>query len=188
MKKLFIILCLFFSAFTVYSQSDSAKLERYKEITRTNINRAKSTGSPILIYNYETRWSGYAGGVDCIIRFVNISNKRIKYLYFTVVPYNKVNDIAYSRVGNTSEITLDHTGYIEKNDIDNLDRLDLIFAGWSNVWYNSDISYMKITKIQIVFDDNSKFIMDSKMINSSIFFSEEKLDSIIIDRIFDDGR
>jgi len=169
-------------------QARQIKLERYREIIKSNITRAKKTGSPILIYSYETRLPNYAGGVDCIIQFFNISDKRIKYIYFTVVPYNRVDDKAYSSIGRISETILDHTGYIEKNDIDNLNKLDLIFAGWSNVWYNYDISYMKITKIEIVFDDNSKFIMDGKMINSSIFYSEEELDSIIIDRIFDDGR
>jgi len=163
------------------------KVERYREIVKVNINRAKNAGSPILIYNYETRSPNSAGGVSCNIRFVNISHKRIKYIYFTVVPYNSVDDKAYSSIGNTSEITLDHTGYIDKNNIDDFSKLQLIFAGWSNVWYNSNIRYMKITKIEVVFDDNNKITMNNNMITSSIFFSEEELDSNIR-QILDDGR
>jgi len=176
-----------FAEYEERRQALQIKLEGYRKIVTENINRAKAAGSPILIYDYRTDWPNSAGGVDCIIRFVNISDKRLKYVYFTVVPYNSVDDKAYSTVGHISEVILDHTGYDEKNDIVNFSRLPLISSKWPNVWYNRNIRYMEITKIEVIFDDNSKMVMNNNMINSSVFYSEEKLDSDIR-YIFDNGQ
>jgi hypothetical protein len=168
-------------------QERQIKLEASRKTVIEKINMAKNAGSPILIYDYETRWPDSSGGIDCAVNFVNISDKRLKYIYFTVVPYNNVDDKAYSTIGNTSDVTLDHTGYIEKNNIDNFVRLPLIRPRWSNVWYNNNIRYMKIVKIEVVFDDNNRIVMDGNMINSSFLSSEGKPDSDIW-QLFDDGR
>jgi hypothetical protein len=131
-------------------QKSREQLTEYKtriEKRQNIIDRVRSAGSPIIVMDHRTSLPNSAGGIDCFIKFINISDKRTKYLYFTVVPYNKVNDITYSTIDKKSEATLEYTGYILP---DNSDR-----GIWDNVWYNPTIEYMKITEIKIIFDDNS---------------------------------
>jgi hypothetical protein len=75
-------------------------------------------------------------------RFWNRLN-RIKYVYITVTPYNRVDDIAYSEIEGKSKTVLEHVGYLEPNERN--------MFGWGNVWYNSSISYIKINEIEIIY-------------------------------------
>ena len=136
--------------------ANSIKNEIEKEVEKQifqnnltkNIERIKSLGYPIIIKNYKTEYSNSAGGVPCRIEFQNISLKKIKYIYFTVVPYNAVNDIVSSEIGGKVVETLEFTGPLNENE----NRI----GTWENVWYNHSIRYMKITNIEIIFMDNTR--------------------------------
>jgi len=162
------------------------KLETYRGIVRETIERARDVGSPILIFNYYTRLPNSAGGVSCIFEFMNVSDKRIKYVYFTVVPYNAVDDIVTCTISRASSVTLEQTGYIAPF-ANNYEKFPSSFAGWENVWYNYNIRYMKINRIEVVFEDNSRKTLSGNDINSSILQPD-----IATDRdfkiIIDDGR
>ena len=85
-----------------------------------------------------------AGGVDVEIHFKHEGSTAtgdVKYITFTVVPYNAVGDVMSSEIGNKSKTNLRLTGPIaarkESGGI------------WENVWYNSTITRSIITGIKI---------------------------------------
>jgi hypothetical protein len=110
--------------------------------------------TPVLIFLCYTEKPNSASGVSCSIRFTNISDKRIKYVYFTVTPYNRVDDIAYSEIGNLSTTEIEVVHFINPDEF--------YHAKWENVWYNSTIAYMKIVGIRIIFDDNGILTISDK--------------------------
>lgn len=141
------------------------------------VENTKLAGVPIIITEYKTSSPNSANGVDCSIKFFNISNKRLKYAYFTVIPYNTVDDITYSTINNKSEAELQYTGFVE--------QYKLINGKWEAVWYNSTIKYMDIIKVRIIFDDNSEINIVNendmnKMINTDFdepyvrYYGQEK--------------
>lgn len=128
---------------------DSIKLvtqKRIKDSLKTiELEKFKKS---IKIIKYYTSEPNSAGGVDCNIIWKNLSEKTIKYVKFTVTPYNRVNDKVSSKYGDDSEI-LSVTGPIKQNQVEGHGTY------WDCVWYNSTISYMKINQIEIFYMDGS---------------------------------
>jgi hypothetical protein len=132
------------------------------DIIQEGIQKAKKAGSPIFILGYSTKDPNSAGGISCFVTFKNISDKRSKYVYFTIIPYNIVDDITRSTIDGKSEAILEHTGFLLPGEEFRSD--------WENVWYNNTIKYMKIIGIKVVFDDNSTIdIKDLSVIEQSLF-------------------
>jgi hypothetical protein len=158
------------SPLPVNSDADSrAWLVEQKEIQE---NRKKifiaerKINTPIFVSIYYTEKPNSANGVNCSIQFMNISDKRIKYVYFTVTPYNRVDDVAYSEIGRLSTTELEVVNYINPDD--------LYRANWESVWYNSTIAYMKMSKIRIIFDDNSTSTIEGRdALDKAILTPEE---------------
>jgi hypothetical protein len=149
MKKLYrftiaLVLNFFFVSFA-YSQSSELPAIMQKYITNAN-----QINCPIILLT-EIRPDdpNSANGVRCSTSgFVNISNKTIKYVIFTITPYNKVNDIAYSSIGNESTVKVKYTGFIKPNEF-------VDYVSWGPIWYNPDIKTIKINEIDIIYDDNT---------------------------------
>ena len=99
-----------------------------------------------------------AGGVDLFIGYTNNSDKVIKYVVFTVTPYNAVGDRAHSDIGNISTFRAQDTGPKAKGEG---------LAGnsswcWSNAWYSWEIDSLKLESIDIEYMDGSTVHMGSK--------------------------
>lgn len=92
-----------------------------------------------------------AGGVSVQFRYGNDSDKTVKYVTFTVVPYNAVKDVQSCTISGISEARLQVTGPINAKDADS--------CTFENVWYNSTISTVELTKIEIEYMDGSKEIL-----------------------------
>jgi hypothetical protein len=121
--------------------------------------------SPIIIIEYQTFQPNSAGGVSCMVRWTNIGEKDIKYVTFTVTPYNRVNDIVASTIGNQSTAKLQVTGpYPINKEWENI-RANT----WENVWYNSTIDHMRLDGIEITYMDNSIETISKEKITSIIF-------------------
>jgi len=92
-----------------------------------------------------------AGGVSFSIDFGYFnSKKKIKYLYFTVVPYNNVGDMQICSVNRSSTFTGKITGPIlAENKFDT--------SLWENAWYNNTITCIKITKVKVIYTDDSTY-------------------------------
>jgi hypothetical protein len=134
------------------------KLENFKNFTKIikqTVDSLKAMSIPednlpetIKIIKYYTLSPNLVGGVGCNIIWKNLSEKTIKYITFTVAPYNKVND----RVNSEKNIT--ETGPVKSKQISGTDIY------WGCVWYNVTIDYMLITGIKIQYLDGSTISTD----------------------------
>jgi len=77
-------------------------------------------------------------------------SKDIKYLNFTVLPYNSVGDIQTCEISGHSYFEGQITGPISAEDIINE-------YYWYCAWYNNTISCLKITKVNVVYMDGSSY-------------------------------
>lgn len=98
------------------------------------------------------------GGVDVAIGWENMSDKTIKYIYFTVKPINAVNDTVNCRITKDSKIILQETGPFEKNACtyyyEPITRTE-IGSVWSNVWYNGTVHHINLEKVKIEYMDGT---------------------------------
>lgn len=143
-------------------------LRKEKSVTQQKINkRILDLGFPIAIISQNIDSINSAGGVNCSIEFSNISDKTSKYVNFTVVPYNRVFDVANSEIDGRIEKIVNVTDFISP--------LSDYKAKWENVWYNNTISSMKIIKIEIIYTDNSKISIDTQEKIDKCFYTSEEL-------------
>lgn len=131
---------------------DSLKAVRQKQIEDSlKVVELETFKNSIEIIKYYTSSPNSVGGVDCNIIWKNLSEKTVKYVRFTVVPYNKVNDRVkgkYDYNGNGEKV-VKVTGPVKSKQIDGYGTY------WDCVWYNWTIDYMLITGIEIEYLDGS---------------------------------
>ena len=132
--------------------------------------RALANNSPITIINKYIYDVNSADGVSIKIQFQNISNKTMKYINFELIPINRVFD----EVQNLKK-TATITDFIFPADI-------VQIRTWKNIWYNSTLSYFKITKITVTFTDNSEIVIDNPDVIEEISFSSSELKSYLAAR------
>lgn len=131
----------------VINQSKQRVVTR-KDIKKQDIlNQIAKENSPLGIVSYSTTYPNSAGGVGCQIKIYNASNKIIKYVDFTVIPFNRVFDKTYSEIDGQSSKTIQIVNFIEPNTF--------YTAEWENIWYNHTISFMEIEQIKVTFKDNT---------------------------------
>lgn len=131
------------------SQSDSLRQEQIEDSLK--VVELETFKNSIEIIKYYTSSPNSAGGVDCNIIWKNLSEKTVKYVRFTVVPYNEVNDRVkgeYDYNGD-GEKTVLVTGPVKSKQIDGNGTY------WDCLWYNWSIDYMLITGIEIEYLDGS---------------------------------
>lgn len=112
------------------------KAEKAKDIQQGPEIRLVYLGSP-----------NSAGGVDVDIIWANKTNKRVKYAYFTLTPYNKVDDKCYSQIGQRSTTIIKAIGPYE---------MGIYKSEWENIWYNHSISYCILTKVSFEYMDGTR--------------------------------
>ena len=125
-------------------------------------NFVSNITQPIVIIEVRTSRPNSAGGVNPSIRWTNIGTKDIKYITFTVTPYNAVNDPVSSSIGNTSTVPLRITGPCPVNRA----WSSISASSWENVWYNQTIDHIRISRIEIIFmDDTTQTISNNEIPN-----------------------
>ena len=108
----------------------------------------------------------FASGVDISLNYYNASGKEIKYLTFTFVPYNAVNDEVCCTISNESEKAGQITGPIKAFNIA-IGEYDAKYnhfypegklpsAKWDALWYNNTITRVEVTQIDITYMDDSE--------------------------------
>lgn len=108
----------------------------------------------------ESKWhdnEAFNGYFGVKTYFYNASNKDIKYVTFTYVPYNKVNDAVTDEFG-ISEVSKKVTGPIAADSLNGV-----IFDG---LWKDSTVYSIKITKISVIFIDETTETIDFENITS----------------------
>ncbi len=88
-----------------------------------------------------------AGGVDVFHEIYNATEKEMKYITFTYVPYNSVGDMVSCTVKKRSEVSCKLTGPFKPGDA--------TYVDWKNVWYNPTISLTGIKEVNIEYMDGS---------------------------------
>lgn len=130
------------------AEAEEAKRQQEAEAQKSAQDKAREI---IRVTRLATSSPNSAGGVDLFIGYTNQSDKTIKYVTFTVVPYNAVGDKVYSEIGRHSTYRATDTGPWEKGQG---------LAGnyswyWENAWYNWSISSVKMTDISIEYTDGT---------------------------------
>lgn len=90
-----------------------------------------------------------ANGVDLHIEWTNNSKKTVKYITFTVEPYNAVGDVVRCEIRGRSRFSGHETGPIKPGQSYGYDRL------WENAWYNNTIKKAVLLEINIEYMDGT---------------------------------
>ena len=131
---------------------DSLKVVEQKQIEDSlKVVELETFKKSIEIIKYYTSSPNSAVGVDCNIIWKNLSEKTVKYVRFTVVPYNEVNDRVKGEhdYNGNGEKTVSVTGPVKSKQIFGYGTY------WDCLWYNWTIDYMLITGIEIEYLDGS---------------------------------
>ena len=135
------VIVLFAICLTACGYSEKVAMLEYDE-------DARKAGILLLIDRIEVGYPNSAGGVIVSIGSTNISNKKIKYIYYTVEPYNAVGDIVQGEISRRSSKILKETGPIYASESSRM-------GYWSNVWYNHSIRCIKITEVNVIYSDQT---------------------------------
>lgn len=126
--------------------------------------------------HYESKWkgSGYgnewvggansAGGVSVKFNIKNTSDKIIKYLRFSLMPYNRVNDFVGSSIPHQNNSVFIYTGPLYP------DRLHKVF--FENAWYNNTIVGAIIEWVEIEYMDGTKEQISGNNITVETYLGE----------------
>ena len=117
-------------------------------VSTEDIERAKAESIPIIVSKLDTSRPNSAGGVDVEVNFMNTSNKTFKYVVLTVLPYNRVGDVAPSEIGRKTSARLSATGPIQPGQ-------GAHSSIWSNIWYNHSIHCVELTGIELTYMNGS---------------------------------
>lgn len=101
-----------------------------------------------------------AGGVDLYINWKNLSDKVIKYAYFTVEPYNSVNDTVTCTIRHYSEFTAQDDGPFKKGQ-----GTSGTGYYWENAWYNHSIRGARLKSVRIIYMDGDSLDVSEKYID-----------------------
>lgn len=117
--------------------------------------------NPIELYSIVVEDIDSVGGVDVTIYWQNVSGEQLKYVYFSVAPYNRVGDVVSSAIGGKRTATLKITGPIYSNSPTSIYNkkygIMASSSSWENVWYNSTISTIRISKVTVVYMDGTTY-------------------------------
>lgn len=122
--------------------------KQYVNDSTKDIIRQK--GFPLVVTNVQAISSSkYTNGKGCEIVFKNLSDQEIKYVIFDVLALNEFEDLAFCEIRKKATATLKVTGPVK------IDEKFPPIRNWSNLWYNSTIKKIRITKISVTFIDGS---------------------------------
>jgi hypothetical protein len=131
---------------TLYSSYNEVK--RYFNDRNHNRRLSHNPKHPIEIKSVLVPEINSAGGVKVSIEWEYLDKENdIKYIEFTVVPYNAVGDIVSGGYSGTRR-TLSNTGPIEADSYTN---------EWETVFYNSTIYCVKIVKVAVTYMDGRNY-------------------------------
>jgi len=120
-------------------------------LVKKDLQYIKEAGKNIFINGAYVTNINSASGVNFKIELIYIDkSKTIKYIYFTVLPYNAVGDIVTCNIDEHSTFTGKVTGPIDAEE-------NIKYYEWENAWYNNTVQCIKITKVKIIYLDGSSY-------------------------------
>ena len=116
-----------------------------------SFNLAQEKNKVMEIFNIYPSFPNSASGVSFSIDwFYYNTKKEIKYIYFTVVPYNAVGDRQYCDIRDYATFTGSSTGPISASSRPKKYH-------WENAWYNSTIDSLEIIKVRLEYMDGTSY-------------------------------
>jgi hypothetical protein len=123
------------------------------------LDKCAPKGLAILDWEYYDE-SEYTDGTSAKISVYNPTKKKIKYLWFTFIGYNAVNDVVIDRLKGTSKITVKGVGPINPEDTGTYK--------YDYVWHTDLVDRAKISQIKIQYMDGTfKTILSPKEVTIS---------------------
>jgi hypothetical protein len=105
--------------------------------------------TPLTVLGVAPSEPNSAGGVEMSVSFRNTDARRtIKYVNFTVTPYNAVGDVVRSTIGGEAARRLQVTGPIPPAS-------PIEFRRWDPVWYNGTIECVVLNRVDVEYMDGS---------------------------------
>ena len=151
------MLCKRFVVFLILLTGLTGFFGCYSPYRENIIRRAKQEGIPIIVSEITVYAPNSVGGVDVGINIINTSNYAFKYVILTLVPYNRVGDIAPSHIGNRTNANIKIVGSIEP-------YADYLMSIWENVWDNGTIDCVKLENIEIMYmNDKVEIVRGHKL-------------------------
>lgn len=147
-------------------QSDLQNAEKERQRKEAELAKQKkidNARSLIRVIRLYTSEPNSVGGVDLHIIWRNNSNKTIKYIRFSVTPYNAVGDPQSSEIGGTSSINAKVTGPINPGITYGEGYL------WECAWYNNTITTVKLNGIEITYMDDSTASLNQDQVQYAIY-------------------
>ena len=140
--------------------SEISKLKQNKEKEEKEKQKVEEIKSSIKVTRVWTATPNSAGGVDLYINWKNLSDKVIKYAYFTVVPYNSVNDIVTCTIRDYADFQAqaDNGPYNKGQGTNGTGYY------WENAWYNHSIKGAKLKSVRIIYMDGTSLDIPEKYI------------------------
>ena len=137
------------------SPEEQAKVDSFAEMEKEKLRaqRENDIKKTIKILKAYPKEPNSVGGVDFVIEYKNISGKQIKYLTFTVVPYNAVDDIVPCDIRGYKNFRGKVTGPIDNGKTDR--------CYWDCAWYNSTIKRIQVTAVELEFMDGTEIKIES---------------------------
>ncbi len=123
--------------------------KRYNEWYMSLPASTKKAADAIFVTYAKLSSPNSAGGCDYDFHYINNSSKTIKYLYWTGVVYNAVNDPVKCIIRGYSTCTGQDTGPIKTGEDGG--------GTWGCIIYNSSADTMKLNNIRILYMDGSSF-------------------------------
>ena len=152
-----LLLLAFFSTFNNKNSNEKVSTNSNTKTQATNHDYTKSNyvssyykleDCPIVVDSYYTSYPNSADGVDFYIKWHSTDYKEIKYITFSVTPYNRVNDEQYCEIRNRSTVNGKITGPVNYGNSKS--------SQWECAWYNSDIDHIELDEITIEYMDGTK--------------------------------
>ena len=140
--------------------SETKKLKQTQENAEKEKKQIEEIKASVKVTKIWASTPNSAGGVDLYINWKNLSNKIIKYAYFTVVPYNSVNDIVNCTIRRYSKFTAQDEGPYSKGQ-----GTQGTGYYWENAWYNYSIKSVKLESVRIEYMDGTSLDIPEKYIN-----------------------
>lgn len=147
----------------ILEKTKKEKEERRKKTDDARENARDKVREIIRVSEVSCSEPNSVGGVDFSVVWQNRSNKTIKYIWFTAVPYNAVGDIVTCSIRDRSECRGKVTGPISPG------QWYGEYHRWECAWYNNTIRKVKLKRIEIEYMDGSTATLDGEKVKYVIY-------------------
>lgn len=125
------------------------------------VDRALAADSPIVITRLVALRPNSAGGIDVDIDAVNVGERTIKYIVYTVELFNAVGDVVKDEITDRSTARLRDTGPYRPGD-------GAQWGSWPTVFYNYSGRCVEITSVEVTYADDSMQIIRGPALAASM--------------------